>query len=158
MKFFAKMLTRWVLLFSGAYAGFAFFNDYMMPLVDIYHDMSARQVMVYAAMAILFVAWVIVCWYDSKKRRRINQELLETQEMFPMHARMPFNHPPQLLLMYTSAMADDTLRMPVINKDHAMELVYLMNLREARVGYFHKTLGTEEVLWVLDKHRALVRP
>lgn len=148
MKAFMKMMRNWTIGFSLVLTSLIFG---WAPVTDLLHDMSARQVTIYVIMGGLFIAWVFICWFDSKSRWALNSDLAAVEELPEVKTRKP-----ELLLMYSSALSDRTLRMPVYDATHAQDLIDVMRLKDARVGYLDPENGSEIITHKDNGHRKLV--
>lgn len=145
MKAFGKLMRMWTVALSFVLCSIVFG---WAPVIDLIHDMGARQAGVWAIIGALFIACVLMCWTEHKKRKASNVDMLAKQAIVD----------PQMLLMYPSIMGEITLRIPVTDIWHAQDLVKTLMLKEARVGYFNKTIGEETVLYVTDSNSHLVLP
>lgn len=148
MKAFGKLMRMWTVALSFVLCSIVFG---WAPVTDLLHDMSARQVTIYVVMGSLFGAWVLICWFDSKSRWALNSDLAAVEELPDVKTSKP-----ELLLMYSSALSDRTLRMPVYDAVHAQDLVDVMWLKDARVGYLDPENGSEIITHKDDGHRKLV--
>lgn len=99
-------------------------------------------------LALLLLFLFIVYKEDFDASRKINVSRAVPKALKPVT---------QLELMYPSILKDETLHVPVKSIFHAQELVDVMGLESANVGYRRSADGASIVLYGLDSRRVLRR-
>lgn len=145
MKLISKLMLQWVLVYGLITIGVVLLDMDWAPLMDAYHDMSARQTAIYAIMAMLIVAWVFIIWHDSKEIRAQNRALAKSKVLRPKAK------PRQLELRYPNVLGEDHMHIPVMSVLQAEDLIKLLKINKAEVGYRNKDTGEFHAIYLIGQ-------
>lgn len=127
LKHSLAFTTRILLVYAVVYLAF-YFKEYLMDILGL------------LVLAVLFIGFIVLIIRDAKKGR--------VSVKVAMKPRKPVV---KLELMY------DGMLMPVKDIFHAQEMVYVLDLKTANVGYRRSTDSETIVLYSLDSDKVLRR-
>lgn len=130
MKPIVKSMLKWLAVYIAVGLLVWAFNLDWSPLLDFYHDATARQIAVWATIGALLVAWVWLIIDEEKKRRALNKSL--TPAPVPPAVRKPV----ELILWYTGDQGQ-MMTMPVDGLWHAQHMLDLLAIRVGAVSDKH---------------------
>lgn len=112
------------------------------------NNMPVTNILTFLVLFTLALATVWLFFIDAK-RGRVSVKTKRT----PVAKAKPV----KLELAYPSTLGNDTLHMPVKDVFHAQEMVDVLGLKEASLGYRRSADGKSIVLYSLDDTRTLRR-